>query len=155
MTARAAVLIAAASAVLAASGCGEGEGVANGATVTAYVAAPLCAGAKRELAHEKGNAGSVRLRAVCLASERDGKELRLAVVGANARRATEDSTAIAYLEAPGSAAEFSQPILESAEIPSITASSGATAMARLLHVVREADSGSLRDFVREALEQVS
>jgi hypothetical protein len=125
--------------------------VANGAAVTAYVGAPLCAGAKQELAREGGRAGDVRVRAVCLSSAGHGRRLILATVGANARRATGDSTTVAYLEALGRANRFSDPILESAGIAWIHASSGKTAMARLLPAIREANSGSLRQSVREAL----
>jgi hypothetical protein len=136
---------------LAVAGCGGAEGVEKGAVVTAYVSAPLCAGAKQELAREGGKAGDVRVRAVCLSSARRGRRLILATVGANARRATEDSTAVAYLEALGRANRFSDPILESAGIAWIHTSSGKTAMAQLLDAVREADTGSLRQSVREAL----
>jgi hypothetical protein len=127
--------------------------VAKGAAVTAYVSAPLCAGAKQELAREGGKAGDVRVRAVCLSSARRGRQLDLATLGANARRATEDSTTVAYLEAPGRANRFSDPILESAGIAWIHTSSGKIAMARLLHAVQEADSGSLRESLREALSE--
>ena len=143
--------LAAVACALLGAGCGEGGGVAKGATVTAYVAAPLCTGAKRE-ASESGDVGSVRVRVVCLPSTRNGSRLSLATVGANARRATEDSTTIAYLEASEpTSSRFTHPILESAGIPWIKSSSGKAAMSRLLHAVRESDSGSLRASVREAL----
>lgn len=149
---RVVALAALACALLGAGGCGEGGGVAKGATVTAYAAAPLCAGAKRE-ASESGEVGSVRVRVACLPSTSNGTHLSLATVGANARRATEDSTTIAYLEAPEpTASHFTHPILESAGIPWIKSSSGAAAMGRLLHAVRESDSGS-RASVREALHE--
>jgi hypothetical protein len=133
-------------------GCGEGEGVSAGATVTAYVEAPLCVGAKRELARAGGRAGSVRVRVVCLADADDGGRLDLATVGANARRATEDSATVAYVETPASPS-FSRPIVEAANIPVIRDTSGAAAMAHLLSAIRDARSGpsSLRDSVREAL----
>ena len=120
--------------------------------MTAYVDAPLCAGAKQELASEGAQAGSVRVRVACLASARDGARLNLATVGANARRATEDSTTIAYIELPATPS-FSRPLVEAANIPVIRSDSGATAMARLLGAIGDADSGSLRDSVREAMEQ--
>lgn len=134
------------------SGCGEGEGVAAGATVRAYVGAPLCAGAKRELARTGGKAGDVRVQAVCLADAEEGGRLDLATIGVDARRATEDSTAIAFLEAPGPSNRFAQPIVEEAGIAWTTGSSGAKAMRQILHAVAEAGSSSLRDSVREALE---
>jgi hypothetical protein len=127
--------------------------VSSGATVRAYVGASLCAGAKRELSRQGGQAGEVHVDAVCLAEPRRGARLDLATVGANARRATEDSTAIAYVEADGPASRFSQPIVEAAGIAWTRASSGAGAIRRILHAVAEADLGSLRDSVREALEQ--
>jgi hypothetical protein len=131
-------------------GCGA-AGVSNGATVSVYVEAPLCAGAESALAREGDTAGDVRVHAVCLPTPRHGTRLDLAAVGADARRASEDSTTIAYLRPAGPAGRFSQPILESAGIATISGSSGATAMVRLLHVVAEADSSSLRDSIREAL----
>ena len=135
---------------LGASGCGSG-GVAKDATVTAYADAPLCAGAQRELDNESGRAGSVRVRLVCLKSARDGTRLDLATVGANARRATEDSASVGYIEVP-SRPSFSRPILESAGVAWISSGSGAAGMARLLHAIRDADSGSLRESVRQSLD---
>jgi hypothetical protein len=136
---------------LGAIGCGGG-GVAKDATVSAYADAPLCAGARRELADEGGGAGSVRVRLVCLESARDGNRLDLATVGANARRATEDSASVGYIEPPSSPS-FSRPILESAGIAWISSSSGAAGMARLLQAIQAAGSGSLRESVREDLHE--
>jgi hypothetical protein len=132
-------------------GCGEDEGVAAGATVTAYVEAPLCAGAERELAREGARVGEVRVRAVCLKSTGAGKRLDLATVGANARRATEDSATVAYVEPPATPS-FSRPIVEAANIAVIRSKSGKVAMDRLLDAIRDADvSASLRDHVRRTL----
>jgi hypothetical protein len=139
--------------LLAVAGCGPGGGVASGATVTAYVEASLCAGARRELASEHGEAGSLRIRAVCLPSPSSGRKLNLAILDANARRAVEDSTAVGYIgDANPTARRFSQPILESAGIASIYSSSGATAMAQLLAAIHRAGGGSnLREAVRDNL----
>jgi len=135
----------------AGAGCGESEGIAAGATVTAYVEAPLCAGAKRELAREGGRAGDVRVHAVCLPSVARGERTDLARVGANARRATEDSATVGYLEPP-TIPSFSRPIVEAASIAVLRTSSGKTAMASLLAAIRDADdSSSLRDQVRQTL----
>jgi hypothetical protein len=135
------------------AGCGSG-GVSKDATVTAYVEAPLCAAAKEELAKHGGRAGDLRVRAVCLAGPREAKKLNLATLGANARRATEDSTAVAYLDAPDpKASRFVHPILETAEIPWISASSGSAAMSRLLALILDANSGSLRESLREELNE--
>jgi hypothetical protein len=136
------------------AGCGGGEGVSKDATVAAYVEAPLCAAAKRELLSQDGRAGDLRVRAVCLAKARSHAKLNLATLGANARRATEDSTTVAYLEASDpAAARFTRPILEAAEVPWIASSSGATAMRRLLELIESADTGSLRQSLREELHE--
>ncbi|HSK49204.1 MAG TPA: hypothetical protein VK889_01780, partial [Solirubrobacterales bacterium] len=106
-----------ASALLAGalSGCGE-TGVSAGATVSVYVAAPLCAGAERGLEDAGEEAGDVRVRAVCLEPTESKGRLDLAIIGANARQATEDSTSVGYLEPPGRPVRFSLPILEEAGI---------------------------------------
>jgi len=128
--------------------------VSKDATVTAYVEAPLCAGAKQELLKQDNRAGELRVQAVCLPSPRSHDTLKLSTLGANARRATEDSTAVAYLEASDPrAARFTHPILETAEIPWIAASSGKAAMASLLKLIKASGSGSLRASIREALRE--
>jgi hypothetical protein len=135
-------------------GCGEDEGVARGATVSVYVSRPLCAEANRELAREGGRAGDLRVRAVCLRPTEAGGRLDLAAVGADARRASEDSTTVAYLEGPdGAGRRFAQPILESAGIAHLTAGSGEGGTKRILEAIGEADSSSLRHAVREALTE--
>lgn len=134
-------------------GCGESGGVASDATVTAYVAAALCPGAKRELAQRGGGAGDLHVRAVCLPrAEGDGK-LRLARIGANARRATEDSSTVGYIGEPTKrATRFSRPILDSAEVPQLSAQPGAVAISKLLKAIEAADtSGSLRQSVNDQL----
>jgi hypothetical protein len=94
------------------------------------------------------------VRAVCLSSSRSTKKLGLARIGANARSATEDSTAVAYLEALDPPANrFSEPILEAAGIAGIYESSGKAAMTSLLQAIESSDSGSLRRSVSEALEE--
>jgi hypothetical protein len=135
------------------AGCGSG-GVSKDATVTVYVEASLCSSAKQELARHDGRAGDLRVQAICLASPREAKKLSLATLGANARQATEDSTTVAYLEAPDpKASRFVHPILETAEVPWISASSGSAAMSRLLTLIPDASSGSLRQSLREELNE--
>jgi hypothetical protein len=135
-------------------GCGGGEGVAGGATVRVYASGSLCPGAKRELAREGGRAGDVHVRAVCLEATAAAGRLDLAAIGADARRASEDSAAVAYLEGPDRAgARFAQPILESAGIAHLVASSGEAGMRQVLGAIAEAGSGSLRDAVREAFAE--
>jgi len=101
--------------------------------VTVYVAGDLCAGAKRELAHHAPEAGDVKVRAICLPNSEKGGKLDLATIGANARRATEDSSSIAYIGEPTRAAsKFAATILEEAQIPLYAATPGAKAMRRVL-----------------------
>lgn len=127
--------------------------MARGATVSAYVTPPLCAGARAQLARSGGRAGAFHVRTVCLSSPRPGGKLSLTAIGADARRASEDSTAIGFIEAPDPAASrFSRPILQTAGIPWITASSGATSMARLLRAIEESSSAS-RAAVQAALRR--
>jgi hypothetical protein len=135
------------------TGCGGAEGVGEGARVTAYVEAPLCAGAERELARHGSRAGTIRVRAVCLPSSRGDGGLDLATIGANARRAAEDASAIVYLAAPDpAAARFSRPVLESAGIPRLADPSGATAMKQLLTAVRRVGNApNVREAVSEDL----
>jgi hypothetical protein len=138
--------------LLAVAGCGE-SGVSSGATVSVYVSASLCPEAKRQLARSDGRAGDVRVRVVCAAEAKDRNRLDLATVGANARRAVEDSATVGYIETRGPATRFSQPILEEAGIARISSSSGATTMRRLLQAIEDADTSSLRDSVHDALNE--
>lgn len=120
-------------ALLPAAGCGEG-GAASGATVSVYMAAPLCGQASG------GRAADLKVRLVCLAPVEKGGKVDLAATGADARRATEDSTAVAYVEAPGPAARFSRSIVESADLAWIEASSGSKAMQRIFSALEGDDS---------------
>jgi hypothetical protein len=135
-------------------GCGGGEGAAAGATVSVYTAASLCSEAESELARDGGEAGDVHVRVVCLPSAESSQKLDLAQIGANARRATEDSSSIGYIGEPTKAASrFSEPILEEAGIAQLPQISGTAAMKKLLQAVDEAgSSSSLRESVRDALE---
>lgn len=146
----AAVLALAALATVA--GCGGSGGVATGATVDVYVSSALCPGAREALSREEGRAGEVRVRALCLQPVVSGGRIDLATQGANARRASQDSTAVAFIEAKGKPAEFARPIVEEAGIAFVLASSGEAAMERVLKAVADAGtSGSLREKVEEAL----
>jgi hypothetical protein len=136
---------------LAIGGCGEG-GASAGATVSVYVGASLCREAQRQLSGKASSVEDLHVRAICLPSVESAGHVDLAQAGANARRATEDSTSVAYLEAPGPAAEFSRTIVESADIAWFETSSGATAMRRILHALDERGSSSPRAAV---LDQVS
>jgi hypothetical protein len=152
-----AAALAAALALVGIAGCGEGEGVAAGATVHVYVAADLCAGAREALGREEGKAGEVEVRALCLqpvvSGGAGGGRIDLATQGANARRASEDSTAVAFVEAKGKPAEFARPIVEEAGIAFVEAGDGEAAMERVLKAIEEAGtSGTLRTKVRDALD---
>jgi hypothetical protein len=128
----------AAFSLLIAAGCGESGGVASGATVNVYVTAPLCAEADKELARQGGQAGDVRVQVTCLSRAESDGELDLAAIGANARRATEDSAAIAYIgERTKAATRFSAPILEEAGIRQYSGTSGVRAMRKLLSTLDE------------------
>jgi hypothetical protein len=136
---------------LALAGCGGGD--ASGATVSVYVAAPLCAGAKAELAAHGPTAGHFTVAVRCLApSGRAGGGVDLATDGANSRRATADTSAVATLEPPGPGAKFTRAILESAEIPLVTSPDARRGMARILAAVEGAGDSDVRGSVREALE---
>ena len=149
------LVLGAAGMVLWSVGCG-GEGVTAGATVRVYVGADLCPAAQQSLAAANGEAGDVKLQAVCLAPAAGGANgrghLDLAAIGANARRATQDSSTIAFVESRGPANRFARTIVEEAGIAYVIASSGEDAVQRILDAVEEAGSGSLRDEVRQTLE---
>jgi len=96
----------------------------------------------------------VRIRVTCLPGAESSRKLDLAQIGANARRATEDSSSIAYVGEPTRAASrFSEPILEEAGIAQLSQISGTAAMKQLLRAVEEAgSSSSLRQSVNDKLE---
>jgi hypothetical protein len=148
-------------AVALVSGCGEG-GAAAGATVRIYVSAPLqgaeaaagrrlCAGARSEAARSGGRIGDLKLAVVCLNAAADGGRWTLAQVGANARRATEDSTAVAYVGEPDPRArKQSRPIVAAAEIAEIGGVSGEKAVAEVVAAIRDGDESEPRDAVFKA-----
>ena len=125
------------------TGCGEG-GVGGGATVSVYVAAPLCKEARGALQQAGGKADDLEVQALCLSPVESGGGVDLATAGANARRATEDSSSVAFLEAPGPAAKFSQSIVEAANIAWLETSSGAATTRHVLEALEERGSSSPR-----------
>jgi hypothetical protein len=135
---------------LIAVGCGGG-GASPGAEVSVYAAAPLCGEARTQVKGAGGKAAYLRVRVVCLAPVGAGGGADLATAGGNARRATEDSTAVAYVEAPGPAAEFGRSIVEAADIAWVETDSGSTAVRRILSALA-GDSSSPR---RAVLDEVS
>ncbi len=151
---------------LSIAACGTETGVSSGATVSVYLSAPmrgpeaargqqLCSEAKRTLARAGGKAGDLRARLTCLDAGGPAGSWTLAAVGANARKAVEDSTTVAYIGEPDvQARRQSGPILESAGIPQLPAASGSSAMRQVLLAIEGADSSSLRESVADSLEQV-
>jgi len=136
---------------LAVAGCGGSD--SEGATVSVYVAPPLCAGAKQELASHGSTAGHFTVAVRCLApSETSGGGVDLAADGSNSRRATSDSSAVATLEPPGPGTKFTRAILESAEIPLVTSTSAQKGMSRILTAIEGAGDSGIRGAVADALE---
>lgn len=132
--------------------------------MTVYVSSPLhgaraaagkaiCAGARQELSRSGGRAGGLRVQAVCLDDTGGAPRWSLAAVGADARRAAEDSTSVGYIgELDPAATRFSRPILDAAGIAQIAVRSGRAAMAAILKAIRESGgSGEVREEVRDRL----
>lgn len=152
--------VAAALAVLAV-GCGE-DGANAGAQVTVYVSAPLrgdeavagkrlCAEARSAAARSSGKVGDLRLRVVCLNAAGESGRWTLAQVGANARRATEDSTTVAYVGEPDPRArKQSRPIVDAAEIAELSEISGREAVAAVRAAIEEGDESEPRQAVFQA-----
>jgi hypothetical protein len=141
--------------------CGE-DGDDAPPVATVYVSAPLhghggaagrsvCARARGE-AERAGMVGSTRLRVVCLDGAPGGRP-GLAAIGRNARRAAEDSSAIAYVGEPRPfAREFSGPILEEAGIAQLAPGGTPSPLRRVLDALRAAGAVSdLRGSVRDEL----
>lgn len=156
----AALLLAAVA--LGTASCGEESGASEGATVSVYVSAPLrgseaeagrrlCAEAREQASQGKGDE-DLKLRVACLDATGAEGRWTLAQVGENARRATEDSTTVAYLGEPDPGARRqSRPILEAADITQLGAMGGREAIARIREALREDGSGDPRDAVFDAL----
>jgi hypothetical protein len=154
-------LVACLLAALLVSGCGE-EGAEAGARVTVYVSAPLhgaeaaagrrlCAGAREGASRARGEVEDLRLEVVCLDAAGDGGRWTLAKVGANARMATEDSTAVAYVGEPDPRArKQSGPIVDAAGIAAIGGVGGKEAVKALVAAIREGDASEPRQAVFEA-----
>ena len=136
----------AAAAVLA--GCGSGDfddQVADDATLTVYVSAPLRGesgaegqaivnGAKLALADAQGEAAGLDVEAIYMDDTGgDGDSARWApvVVADNARRAAQDSTAIAYVgDLESGATRISLPITNQARMLQVSAASSAVDLTR-------------------------
>lgn len=157
-----ALLLAVGALTAGAAGCGEG-GAAEGARLNVYVSAPMqgdeadagraiCDEARRE-ARQAGSPGGFELRVVCLDAAGPEGRWTLARIGANARRATEDSTAVAYLGGPSRAARRqSLRIIEAAGIAELGDLSGAAAVAEVATAIEKSDSDDPRQAVFDAVE---
>ena len=136
-------------------GCGEEGGTGDDAVVTVYVSSPdrvLCDEAREQASQGKGGE-EPKLRVACLDASGPGGRWTLAQVGANARRATEDSTAVAYVGEPDrEARRQSQPILEAAGIATFGGADGREAVAQVRAALREADGADPREAVLDAVE---
>ena len=121
--------------------------------MTVYAAAATCGGAMQALKSEGGRVGAVRVRVRCLPGVERGGRVDLATVGANARRASEDSSSIAYIgEIEPTATRFSETILEEAGIAQLPHQPGANAMHEVLDAIRRAgEGGSLREALNDEL----
>ncbi|HEX6151928.1 MAG TPA: hypothetical protein VFZ19_00250 [Solirubrobacterales bacterium] len=150
---RGALLVSAVVLAVIVSGCGE-EGAQEGAELTVYVSAPgqrLCEEAQAE-AEGKRTTGEHTLRVVCLGTGAESGGT-LAKVGSNARRATEDSTTVAYVGEPDrETRKQSQPILNSAEIGQIGELNGREAIRTVIAAIDEDDSNDPRAAVYDAIE---
>lgn len=133
-------------AALAAASGGCGQGAESGATVSVYVVPPLCQEARQAVDAAGRQAGDLKVRVLCLRRVESDGRADLATAGANARRATEDSSSVAYLESPGPAAPFSQSIVENADVAWVRARAAAPAVRRILQAL-EGDSSSPRKAV--------
>lgn len=154
-------LVLVAAAVIGIAGCGEG-GAEAGARVTVYVSAPLrgaeaaagkrlCEGARGEAARVGNEVEELELEVVCLGAAGEDGRWTLAQVGANARRATEDSTTVAYVGEPDSQArKQSRPIVAAAEIAELSKFSGEAAVKAVIAAIREGDASEPRQAVFKA-----
>lgn len=155
------ILVACLLGAVLAAGCGEG-GAEEGAQVTIYVSAPLrgaeaaagrrlCQGARAEAARAGGRVEDLKLEVVCLDAAGGEDGWTLAQVGANARQATEDASAVAYVGEPDPRArKQSRPIVDAAEIAEIGGVSGEDAVASVIAAIRDGDASQPRDAVFQA-----
>ena len=135
---RASIALAALAAVLAVAGCGSGDG---DATLTIYLSAPqrgpaagdgrdVAAGARLALDDAGDQAGGTPV-ALEILGDAGGQRPDAARAGANARTATEDSTAIAYIgELDSGATRTSLPITNEAGLLQVSAGASAVDLTR-------------------------
>jgi branched-chain amino acid transport system substrate-binding protein len=139
---RVAAIAGVAALALAGSGCAGGDGGGGPKTLTVYVSAPLQGpraaegaaildGAKLALADARARVGDLMLRAIYM-DDTEGGSWSLARTAANARRASEDSSAIGYIgDLDSGATRVSLPITNQAQIVQISPGSTAVDLTRL------------------------
>jgi branched-chain amino acid transport system substrate-binding protein len=131
---------------MAVAGCASsGSGIEPGETLKVYVSMPLRGqqapggrdvvdGARMALADADGRVGELRIRAVYMddtAGRGDRARWSPAAAAANARRASEDSAAIAYIgDFESGATRFSLPITNEAHILQVSPASAAVDLAQ-------------------------
>src|SRR4051812_9651239 len=142
LVARTAITLLALAVALAGAGCSApGSGIQPGEHVTVYVSTPLrgpetvegrdvVGGARLALADVRGRVGELAVRAVYL-DDTAGRGARArwspAAAAANARRASQDSTAIAYVgDFDSGATRASLPVTNQARMLQVSPASGAT-----------------------------
>ena len=130
----------------------EREGAGRGCRERLRRGAALCR-CQAGTGEDGGRSGKVRVRVVLLGDASSSGGLDLAVIGAGARRATEDSSTVGYIgETTAAATRFSSPIVESAGIAQLSEMSGQVAMKRLLGAIEAAGgAGNLREVVDEKI----
>lgn len=145
------------------AGCGE-DGAEEDAMLTVYVSGPLrgaeakqgqrrCDEAWNAVQIEREGEESPWVRVICLDATGPEGRWTLAKVGANARRATEDSTAIAYIGEPDpEARRHSRPIVEAAGMVEFGAVGGRRAIEEVFAALREEDASDPRQAVFDAVE---
>jgi branched-chain amino acid transport system substrate-binding protein len=131
--------------VVAGAGCSSGTQIGASSEVTVYVSLPLrgasgqdgrdaADGARLALKQADGKAGGLAVRAVYLDDTRGSDSSATwssAQAGENARRATEDSTAIAYIgDFESGATRTSEPITNEARLLQVSPASSAVELTR-------------------------
>jgi branched-chain amino acid transport system substrate-binding protein len=129
-------------AALAGGGCAGGSEGGGPEVLSVYVSAPLQGaraadgaavvdGAKLALADTRGRVGDLRVRAIYLDDTENG-DWSLARTAANARRASEDASAIGYIgDLDSGATRVSLPITNQAQIAQISPGSTAVDLTRV------------------------
>ena len=112
-----------------------------------YVSEPLCSEAEAGLARRGSEVDGVDVGIVCLPAVVEKGRLDLATAGAQARRATQDSTTVAFVVPEGREVQYTRPILKEADIAVLEAESGSKAIGEVLDALAERGGKSPREAV--------